>query len=87
LMDVSMPVMNGHRATEAIRQEEAAIGTGEHIPIVGVTAHAMASDREACLACGMDDYLSKPISPELLMRKIDEWSNRAIRPAMRADGY
>jgi PAS domain S-box-containing protein len=87
LMDVSMPVMNGHRATEAIRQEEQAVGRGEHVPIIGVTAHAMASDHEACLACGMDDYLSKPISPEILMRKIEEWS-QGILPAMnRAESY
>ncbi|WP_161596983.1 response regulator [Rhizobium glycinendophyticum] len=87
LMDVSMPVMNGHRATEAIRGEEQATGLGEHVPIIGVTAHAMASDREACLASGMDDYLSKPISPELLMRKIEDWSH-GIRPiANRAESY
>jgi PAS domain S-box-containing protein len=86
LMDVSMPVMNGHRAAEMIRREEEAAGQGEHVAIIGVTAHAMASDREACLACGMDDYLSKPISPELLMRKIDEWS-QATPAAIRADMY
>lgn len=85
LMDVSMPVMNGHRATEIIREQEKAAGQGEHVPIIGVTAHAMASDSEACLACGMDDYLSKPISPELLLRKIEEWSQVAPA-ALRADG-
>jgi PAS domain S-box-containing protein len=87
LMDVSMPLMNGHRATEAIRQEEQAAGRGEHVPIIGVTAHAMVSDREACLACGMDDYLSKPISPELLMRKIAEWSDGLLPAANRAESY
>jgi PAS domain S-box-containing protein len=87
LMDVSMPLMNGHRATEAIRQEEQAAGRGEHVQIIGVTAHAMASDREACLACGMDDYLSKPISPELLMRKIAEWSHSVLPAANRAESY
>jgi PAS domain S-box-containing protein len=87
LMDVSMPLMNGHRATESIRQEEQAIGRGEHVPIIGVTAHAMASDREACLACGMDDYLSKPISPELLMQKIAQWSDGILPAASRAESY
>lgn len=86
LMDVSMPVMNGHRATEIIRSEEKAAGAGEHVPIIGVTAHALASDREACLACGMDDYLSKPISPELLMRKIEQWAHPGGL-AIRADAY
>lgn len=77
LMDVSMPVMNGHQATGLIRAEETARGGGR-TPIIGVTAHALESDREACLAAGMDDYLSKPISPELLMRKIEQWSGRAV---------
>jgi len=84
LMDVSMPVMNGHQATQAIRSAEQ--GTGRRIPIVGVTAHALESDREACLAAGMDDYLSKPISPELLLRKIEEWSGRPVAALVRADG-
>ncbi|MBU2328142.1 MAG: response regulator, partial [Alphaproteobacteria bacterium] len=84
LMDVSMPVMNGHQATQAIRSAEQ--GTGRRIPIVGVTAHALDSDREACLAAGMDDYLSKPISPELLLRKIEEWSGRPVAALVRADG-
>jgi len=84
LMDVSMPVMNGHQATQAIRSAEQ--GAGRRIPIVGVTAHALDSDREACLAAGMDDYLSKPISPELLLRKIEEWSGRPVSALARADG-
>lgn len=71
LMDVSMPVMNGYQATRRIRELEAA--TGARVPIVGVTAHALESDRDLCLASGMDDYLSKPISPELLGAKIREW--------------
>ncbi len=83
LMDVSMPVMNGHQATHAIRSAEQ--GTGRRIPIIGVTAHALDSDREACLAAGMDDYLSKPISPELLLNKIAEWSGRPVAAA-RAEG-
>jgi len=84
LMDVSMPVMNGHQATQAIRAAEQ--GTGHRIPIVGVTAHALESDREACLAAGMDDYLSKPISPELLMRKIEQWGGKPVKLLASADG-
>ncbi|WP_252192782.1 response regulator [Rhizobium sp. CSW-27] len=78
LMDVSMPVMNGHQATRRIREIEAE--EGGHVPIVGVTAHALDSDRDLCLASGMDDYLSKPISPEILEAKIGQWR----RPVARA---
>jgi PAS domain S-box-containing protein len=72
LMDVSMPQMNGLEATQAIREAEAAEGL-DRVPIVGVTAHALKGDRERCIAAGMDDYLSKPISPNALMEKIRRW--------------
>ena len=71
LMDVSMPEMNGLEATGEIRKREA--GDGTHIPIVGVTAHALKGDRERCLEAGMDDYLPKPISPKALLEKLDRW--------------
>lgn len=71
LMDVSMPIMNGHKATRRIRELEGSFGG--HVPIVAVTAHALDSDRDLCFAAGMDDYLSKPISPELLAGKIRDW--------------
>jgi len=73
LMDVSMPVMNGHQATQLIREIEAGDGSGRRVPIVGVTAHALDRDRDLCLESGMDDYLAKPISPELLEAKIKRW--------------
>ncbi|MGJ8571859.1 MAG: PAS-domain containing protein [Hoeflea sp.] len=73
LMDVSMPVMNGHQATQAIREAEQQELDRGHTPIVGVTAHALTGDKERCLDAGMDDYLSKPISPEKLEAKIREW--------------
>lgn len=69
LMDVEMPVMNGISATKIIRKEGGASGT----PIVGVTAHVLGGDRERFLASGMDDYLSKPISPKVLRDKINKW--------------
>lgn len=71
LMDVSMPEMGGLEATGKIREAESL--TGDHVPIVGVTAHALKGDRERCLEAGMDDYLSKPISPKALMQKIERW--------------
>jgi signal transduction histidine kinase/CheY-like chemotaxis protein len=72
LMDVSMPEMNGFEATQLIRQAEKAEGL-PHTPIVGVTAHALKGDRERCLDSGMDDYLTKPVSPDRLEAKIREW--------------
>ncbi|MCT7377317.1 response regulator [Chelativorans sp. EGI FJ00035] len=72
LMDVSMPEMNGLEATKAIRRLEAEVG--QHAPIIGVTAHAQKGDRERCLEAGMDDYLSKPISPKTLLEKISRWA-------------
>ena len=76
LMDVSMPEMNGYEATQAIRAYEA--GKGEHIPIIGVTAHALKGDRDKCLDSGMDDYLPKPISPDRLGTKIGSWLSETI---------
>lgn len=70
LMDVSMPVMNGLEASAAIRSAEAG---PVHVPIVAVTAHAMGGDRERCLAAGMDDYLTKPVSPDRLELVIRAW--------------
>lgn len=70
LMDVSMPKMNGLEATGIIRSME---GEAKHTPIIGVTAHAIKGDMEKCLEAGMDDYLSKPVSPDALIKKIYNW--------------
>jgi signal transduction histidine kinase/DNA-binding response OmpR family regulator len=80
LMDVQMPEMDGFEATAWIRKEEAIRNqdmTGSkqqslaHIPIVAMTAHAMVGDRDRCLAAGMDDYVSKPISSDDLFAAIE----------------
>ena len=72
LMDVQMPVMDGFTATRAIRDQE--ISSLDHIPIIAMTAHAMAGDREKCIANGMDDYVSKPIDRKELSEILERIS-------------
>jgi two-component system, sensor histidine kinase and response regulator len=69
LMDVQMPEMDGLEATAVIRTLEN--GTGAHVPIIALTAHAMKGDREACLAAGADGYLSKPLNANDLFALIE----------------
>ena len=69
LMDVQMPEMDGLEATAAIRRAEAQ--TGEHVPIVAMTAHAMKGDRDRFLAAGMDGYVAKPVRPHELYAAVE----------------
>jgi signal transduction histidine kinase/ActR/RegA family two-component response regulator len=75
LMDCSMPVMDGFETTRRIRASETA--TGEHLPIVALTANAMPGDRERCLAAGMDEYLAKPVTADELRAKIEGFTRPA----------
>jgi PAS domain S-box-containing protein len=78
LMDLQMPVMGGLEATSAIRAREKV--DGGHTPIVALTARAMTSDRDACLAAGMDGYLSKPLMPEKLEATLAAIAAKAVLP-------
>ena len=69
LMDVSMPELTGIEATGIIRNQEK--DTGDHIPIIAMTAHAIEGDREKCIEAGMDGYLSKPIKVDQLSQAIE----------------
>ena len=71
LMDCQMPEMDGYQATGAIRQLEAVLG--RRTPVVALTAHAMDGSREECIAAGMDDQLSKPLTLAALTSKLLEW--------------
>ncbi len=87
LMDIDMPVMNGLEAARAIRSHEQKIASFtsdttispvKKIPIAAMTAHAKTEDREQCLACGMDDYISKPLRREDLLALVEKWAEQRI---------
>jgi CheY-like chemotaxis protein len=77
LMDVQMPEMDGFQATSAIRAREER--TGEHLPIVAITGHAMKGDRQRCLDAGMDAYICKPIHSKELFDCVESITRTAVR--------
>jgi CheY-like chemotaxis protein len=81
-MDCQMPVMDGFSATQAIRAREAADPAAGRTPIVALTAHAMQTDRDACLIAGMDDYLSKPFTRDQLRAVLEKWTAPGARSAI-----
>jgi PAS domain S-box-containing protein len=78
LMDIQMPKISGLEATETIRREE--MSTGDHVPIIALTAHAMKGDLERCLRAGMDGYLAKPVVSQDIRREIARVLGPAVPP-------
>ena len=78
-MDVQMPILDGLAATRVIRQVETnALAPRRHTPIIAMTANALSGDREVCLAAGMDDYISKPLTPEsvvAIIQRVQQWNH------------
>jgi CheY-like chemotaxis protein len=87
LMDCRMPRMDGFSATAELRRQE---GDRRHTPIIAMTASALMADRVRCLAAGMDDYITKPVSPAVLETTLDQWirptapGNRTVAAALPA---
>src|SRR5262249_44928924 len=77
LMDLQMPVLDGLAATATIRSDQ----RFRDLPIIAMTAHAMAEERERCLAAGMNDHVTKPIEPEVLYQTLARWFRRASHAA------
>jgi len=78
LMDVQMPGMDGIETTARIREREKL--TGDHVPVLALTAYAMPGDRARCLAAGMDGYLTKPIQPATLLDAVARLQPRRAEP-------
>lgn len=70
LMDCQMPIKDGFEATQMLRSAE---GVNQNVPVIAMTANAMQGDEERCYAVGMNDYISKPVKPDLLFEKITKW--------------
>src|SRR6202030_3967280 len=82
LMDMQMPVMDGHEATREIRSDP----RYDSLPIIAMTAQAMAEERDQCLAEGMNDHITKPIDPDLLYRTVLAFAGQRVVPRAGADG-
>ncbi len=85
LMDIQMPEMSGFEATEIIRKREQQ-GDRKRVAIIAMTANAMEATRQRCLAIGMDDFITKPIKPDVLAERLFPWLGVPLRDEAAADG-
>lgn len=76
LMDCQMPILSGYSATRQIRHIEESNRNGKHVPIIAMTANALAGDEELCLNSGMDDFLAKPFKPDQLLSLLRKWGEK-----------
>ncbi|MCB2291482.1 response regulator [Clostridium sp. CS001] len=87
LMDVQMPIMDGYKATEILRETY----PSSQLPIIAMTANALNGDRERSIEAGMNDYISKPINPEILFETLVKWligdEKRNIERSLKVDSY
>ncbi len=84
-MDISMPRKDGKEATREIRRAEAAAGDGRHVPVIAMTAHAMAEDRDAILKAGLDDYLTKPLRKPEILAALERHHPESLAPGDAAE--
>ncbi len=84
LMDVQMPEMDGLEATSAIRDPAGGV-LDPHVPIIAMTANAMPDHRQLCLRSGMDDYITKPVTPDALQGVLGKWTGRSDRTEPREE--
>lgn len=76
-MDCQMPVMDGYEATRLIRSGMDGKILNPNVPILALTANVVQEDRDACFACGMDDFMSKPVSLSVLDQTISKWLSQS----------
>jgi PAS domain S-box-containing protein len=81
LMDIQMPIMDGYQTTRSLRNIESC----QHLPVIAMTANAMSNDRSKCLQAGMDDFISKPILPEILYATLLKWIKPRVPGAISSD--